>query len=254
MAKKISDEKLDLLAKRLLEDFAPDEAMLDEIAGSARLWWQVKRNIEQGKAAERKGLIPPAWWRIFAFGSLAIFLAAGIAGMLWMPGQDNLLKAEILPLEINEGPKQPLISNEVGSHEVSPDAGANLERPLKIGPLLKEKPSSMPMLKAKNEIKPASSHQRPKVATKIGYPALPKQKREAVGAKSGAEETKTDFIALSYGADAESGQILKVKVPSSMMVSLGVAQSVKKASELVDAEVILGDDGLARAIRFIRSN
>ena len=63
-----------------------------------------------------------------------------------------------------------------------------------------------------------------------------------------------DFIALSYGADAESGQIVKVKVPSSMMVSLGVAQNVKKGSELVNAEVVVGDDGLARAIRFIRSN
>ena len=66
------------------------------------------------------------------------------------------------------------------------------------------------------------------------------------------EETKTDFIALSYAADTESGQIVRVKVPSSMMVSLGVATNVEKESKMVNAEVVIGDDGLARAIRFIR--
>ena len=66
------------------------------------------------------------------------------------------------------------------------------------------------------------------------------------------EETKTDFIALSYAANTDSGQIVRVKVPSSMMVSLGVATNVEKGSDLVNAEVVIGDDGLARAIRFIR--
>ena len=70
--------------------------------------------------------------------------------------------------------------------------------------------------------------------------------------KTATEETKTDFIALSYAANTDSGQIVRVKVPSSMMVSLGVATNVEKESELVSAEVVIGDDGLARAIRFIR--
>jgi hypothetical protein len=37
-----------------------------------------------------------------------------------------------------------------------------------------------------------------------------------------------------------------------MMVSLGLVESVKKPNDLVDAEVLVGDDGLTRAIRFIR--
>jgi hypothetical protein len=37
-----------------------------------------------------------------------------------------------------------------------------------------------------------------------------------------------------------------------MMVTLGVVPTVDKPSELVDAEVLVGDDGLTRAIRFIR--
>ena len=66
-----------------------------------------------------------------------------------------------------------------------------------------------------------------------------------------AVEIKTEFIALSYARNPESGQIVRVKVPSSMMVTLGLVATVEKPSALVDAEVIVGDDGLTRAIRFI---
>ncbi len=70
--------------------------------------------------------------------------------------------------------------------------------------------------------------------------------------KTTNKETKSDFIALSYAANSESGQIVRVKVPRSMMVSLGVTTNVEKNSELVTAEVIVGEDGSARAIRFVQ--
>jgi len=70
--------------------------------------------------------------------------------------------------------------------------------------------------------------------------------------RQASTEVKSDFIALAYARDPESGQIIRVKVPSSMMVQLGVVSTVERPSELVDAEVLVGDDGLTRAIRFIR--
>ena len=79
-----------------------------------------------------------------------------------------------------------------------------------------------------------------------------KPSQKEISPETVVEETKTDFIALSYAANTESGQIVRVKVPSAMMVSLGVKANVENGSELVNAEVIIGDDGLARAIRFIR--
>ena len=54
-------------------------------------------------------------------------------------------------------------------------------------------------------------------------------KRTAVPKANTKEEIKTEFIALSYARDPESGQIVRVKVPSSMMVSLGLVASVQKA-------------------------
>jgi len=66
------------------------------------------------------------------------------------------------------------------------------------------------------------------------------------------EEVKTDFISLTYAQQPSSGQVLRVKVPSAMMVELGVVPTVEKPTSLVDAEVLVGDDGMTHAIRFIR--
>jgi hypothetical protein len=80
--------------------------------------------------------------------------------------------------------------------------------------------------------------------------AQPKAKAEMAASKR--PEIKTDFIALTYARDPDSGQIVRVRVPSSMMVTLGVVATVKKPTDMVDAELLVGDDGLTRAIRFIR--
>jgi hypothetical protein len=65
-------------------------------------------------------------------------------------------------------------------------------------------------------------------------------------------EVATNFIPLSYLPATESGQIIRVKVPRSMMVSLGVTTNTERGAELVNAEVVVADDGGARAIRFLK--
>ena len=69
-----------------------------------------------------------------------------------------------------------------------------------------------------------------------------------------AEET-TDFLPLTYLSDetaADSGHVVRVEVPRTMMASMGVPTNRERQSELVKADVIIGDDGLARAIRFVQ--
>jgi hypothetical protein len=82
--------------------------------------------------------------------------------------------------------------------------------------------------------------------------AAPGPSLNAEARPNAAAEVKTDFIALAYAREPESGQLVRVKVPSSMMVTLGVVPTVTNPSALVDAEVVVGDDGLTRSIRFIR--
>lgn len=76
------------------------------------------------------------------------------------------------------------------------------------------------------------------------------------GAPGPAEaERLTDFMPLVAGAPApplESGQLVRVELPRSALASLGLPVNVEREHELVKADVLLGNDGLARAIRFVR--
>ncbi len=68
-------------------------------------------------------------------------------------------------------------------------------------------------------------------------------------------EVATDFFPLTFTADATaqvSGHLVRVTVPRSAMVAMGLPMNVDRAGELVRADVFIGDDGLARAIRFIQ--
>ena len=67
-------------------------------------------------------------------------------------------------------------------------------------------------------------------------------------------EVATDFIPLMYWpnrAVPEGGRIVRMRIPRAMLVSFGLPMNAARADEMVNAEVMMGDDGLARAIRFI---
>ena len=74
---------------------------------------------------------------------------------------------------------------------------------------------------------------------------------ETVGDSSDAE---SDFIPIPNAARIEPNEdlnLVRVEVPRSAMIALGYAVSEDRASEPVEAEVVLGADGLARAVRFL---
>jgi len=63
-----------------------------------------------------------------------------------------------------------------------------------------------------------------------------------------------DFIPLPDAegiAPNEQVNVVRLEVPRSAMIPLGYAVSEENASETVEADVVLGSDGLARAVRFL---
>lgn len=67
-------------------------------------------------------------------------------------------------------------------------------------------------------------------------------------------EVVTDYIPLTYLNDStmfDSGLVVRVQVPRSTLISMGLPMNVESSSELVKADVVVGDDGVARAIRFV---
>jgi len=78
---------------------------------------------------------------------------------------------------------------------------------------------------------------------------------KAPSANSGNIEIATDFIPVTYGGAAnlaDGGRMVRVELPLSAMASFGLPVNMDRANEKVKADVLMGVDGLAHAIRFVR--
>ncbi len=84
------------------------------------------------------------------------------------------------------------------------------------------------------------------------------RRRTVRGAKASPtirEEVTTDFIALANENELvplESGQVLRVELPTSTLISMGLPITAEDVSKPILADLLVGQDGMARAIRFVR--
>jgi hypothetical protein len=68
-------------------------------------------------------------------------------------------------------------------------------------------------------------------------------------------EVTTPFISLTQGYTLpmpEGGQVLRVEMPRSALASFGLSVNEERLNERVKADVVVGNDGIPRAIRFVR--
>jgi hypothetical protein len=88
----------------------------------------------------------------------------------------------------------------------------------------------------------------------------PEKRRKRVHRRSSRDdpvevEVVTQFFPLREGEDLtalESLQLVRVELPGSALSEVGLPVNIETANELVEADVLLGQDGMARAIRFVR--
>jgi hypothetical protein len=69
------------------------------------------------------------------------------------------------------------------------------------------------------------------------------------------DEIATEFIPLMNRealAQMDGGQVMRVELPRSALRSFGLPMDMERATERIKADVVVGNDGLARAIRFVR--
>ncbi|MEK7833543.1 MAG: hypothetical protein AAB401_20810 [Acidobacteriota bacterium] len=69
------------------------------------------------------------------------------------------------------------------------------------------------------------------------------------------EEIATDFLSLTHETDSqpmESGQVIRVQMQRTALASFGLPVNIERANETIKADLLLAEDGSARAIRFIR--
>lgn len=73
-------------------------------------------------------------------------------------------------------------------------------------------------------------------------------------------EYTTDFFPLSHSDDQKPGesdevirvQMIRVEMPRPALIAFGLPVNIERADVPVKADLLVGEDGLARAIRFVR--
>jgi hypothetical protein len=68
-------------------------------------------------------------------------------------------------------------------------------------------------------------------------------------------EYATEFVPVSYDGSQkpmESGEVIRLQMSRSALIAFGLPLNVEHADAPVKAELLLGEDGMARAIRFVR--
>jgi hypothetical protein len=74
-------------------------------------------------------------------------------------------------------------------------------------------------------------------------------------ANDSESEVATQFMPLDFAGPInlqDGGQLVRVDLPRSAMLNLGLPVNMDRYSERVKADVLVGADGLARAIRFVQ--
>jgi hypothetical protein len=104
-------------------------------------------------------------------------------------------------------------------------------------------------------IKP--DNQEPKIEPQVAKKIPTKRRAATVAGVSRDNETVTDYIPLTYLADAtalESGWVLRVELPPSALIAMGLPAPADQSDSRVKADLVVSDDGVARAVRFVRQD
>ena len=100
--------------------------------------------------------------------------------------------------------------------------------------------------------KPAVQANRSQSTVRQSNPSEP-----AVEGYAAVDQTEiaTEFLPIRYedpaSSSVEGGQLVRVQLPRTTLLSFGFPMSQERYSEPIKADVLLGEDGTARAIRFV---
>lgn len=107
-------------------------------------------------------------------------------------------------------------------------------------------------------VPPRIDEPAPKPAKASGKRPVLRQRSPRVLSRSDnetvARNMTNEFVPLTYLATAtaiDTGTIVRVQLSRSALVRLGLPINIESSNETVKAEVVMGDDGVARAIRLI---
>jgi hypothetical protein len=183
-------------------------------------------------AQVRQARMARRWWLAIA-AALAVCVLLGLSARRWQ----NPVAPQVAQKPASSAPPAP--------QQETPTVAQQPEAPT----VVKASPSKTRQ--------PLVSTQR--VAFKAAPRTVPPRPAPRPQPKSAATsqdptELVTEYIALTYVAAPtamESGQVVRIAMSRSSAIALGLPAHLEAREDTVKADVVLGDDGLARQIRFV---
>lgn len=211
-----SDEELDDFCRAVVQLAQAREEDIQAVANAPFAYTRLRARLAEAEAHQVARHTPRWAWRWRWAAAFVVLLAMVGVGWRWMatqPAEPSAVQQRVAVVE-----------EQTRSHEKDerkPDAVAK-----QTGPTPAKKRRAMPTL---------LNHDNEKTAMEDN-------------------EVATDYLPLTFVAnsDERSGQVVRVEMPRSAMLALGLPVNNESTSELVKADVLVRDDGLALAIRFVR--
>jgi hypothetical protein len=197
-----------------------------------------------GHTTPQTKALPWLPWSIAAAAAILIFSVFGLPRLL-----TNASRAGVEPEARNERPAAAVASSATGTMPDSAQNGRGIQPGNSI-----ENPYEAPVVASE----PRSINKRRAPLQTAAMRNRPVQPANRFGTAASAdmnEEITTDFLPISYGSNLsqlDDGQVVRVELPRSALQSFGLPVNAERAGERVKADVLLGHDGVARAIRFVR--
>ena len=133
--------------------------------------------------------------------------------------------------------------------------------------LIEKTPTPQPSVKHKEQVVNNAAEPEPRRESRAPRPRRGSRRRlikpfiiDGMTTYAKDSEYTTDFFPLGYSDDqkpVESGEVIRVQVirvqmPRPALIAFGLPVNVERADVPVKADLLVGEDGLARAIRFVR--
>ncbi|HEX8287650.1 MAG TPA: hypothetical protein VF556_06645 [Pyrinomonadaceae bacterium] len=237
----LQNQKLDRIGRKLLEATKMQSEELDRIVAAPQLFDSVKARIkvEQNKR-ESNGFFD--FWRNFQFWNRQKSFAVSTALTV-------LFFAALCVVLFVESPRQveqafvPQVQMQTEASEIQ-----QFEQVFNDSP-------EIPVIK-KTAIRTRTNFNQAKVE-KINFKTPgPARKPKIIKKQTPVEakEPNREFYALAHGAPIEANeglQIIRAELPRSSVFALGVNIPIENESEKIKTDLLVGADGVARAIRFV---
>jgi hypothetical protein len=216
--RKQENKKLDEIGKALVRSGATSSRDIERIVASPALFDSIRQRIalEPAKPITKRSFLRPS---VAAFASVALIAATALAFVVF--------KSRSSEVVITPAPNIPTTAETKRFTE--PDRIVDTDFRQADGPVKAQRISTQSNIRA---------YSRPK------QPAAQQVRYEG------------DFYALSYAGDPNEtergGRIVRVDLPRSTLFAMGVDIPLENEADTVKADLLVGTDGVTRAIRVVK--